>query len=134
MPNALGLGDGIEDGFVALQSSGFHAPLISEWQAILYPDPDDEGYVWDVRSYDLGQDKIARDTLLWHAVAFEMPIYPSAPVLSFLLDTNASVMLHVYDDRGMDVIADDPAKLHGLYSNFADWLLDYDRERMAKLF
>jgi hypothetical protein len=134
MPNPAGLGDGVQDGFVALQSTGFQAPLVSEWQATLFPDPNDEAYVWDVRSYDLGPDKIARDTLLWHAVASEMPIYPSAPVLGFLLDTSASVMLHVYDDRGMDVIAYDPARLHGLYSGFADWLLDYDRERMAKLF
>lgn len=134
MPNPAGIGDEVEGGFAALQLTGFDAPQISEWQAPLYPDPNDEAYVWDVRSYDLGHDKIARDTLLWHGVASEMPIYPSAPVVSFLLDTSASVMLHVYDDRGMDVIAYDPVQLYGLYSGFADWLLDDDRERMAKLF
>lgn len=134
VPNPEGFIDAGEDGFVALQSAGFHAPQIGEWQADLYPDPVDEAFVWDVRSYALGTDKIARDTLLWHAAASEMPIYPSAPVIVFLLDTNASVMLHVYDGRGMDVIAFDPAKLHGVYASFADWLLDYDRERMAKLF
>lgn len=134
LPNPAGLGDGVEDGFVALQSTGFQAPLVSEWQATVFPDPDDEGYVWDFRSYDLGHSKIVRDTLLWHAVASEMPIYPSAPVLTFLLNPSTFVMLHVYDDRGMDVIADDPAKLRGPYSGFADWLLDYDRERMAKMF
>jgi hypothetical protein len=133
-PHPADLPDEVKDGFVALQSTGFHAPQISEWQAVLYPDPNDEEYVWDLRSYDLGLDKIARDTLLWHAVASEMPIYPSAPVVAFLIDPSTSVMLHVYDDRGMDVIAYDAAKLHGLYSDFADWLLDYDRERMAKLF
>ena len=63
-----------------------------------------------------------------------MPIYPSAPVAIFLIDPNLRAMLHVYDDRGMDVISDDPTKLTGLYSNFADWLLDYDRNRMAALF
>lgn len=63
-----------------------------------------------------------------------MPIYPSAPVLTFLIDLSSSTMLHVYDDRGMDVISDDPAKLQVLYVEFADWLLDYDRERMAKMF
>lgn len=89
---------------------------------------------WDIRSYDMGPDKIARDTLLWHAVASEMPIYPSAPVVAFLIDPNASVMMHIYDDRGMDVSAYDAATLHGLYVGFSDWLLDYDRERMAKLF
>jgi hypothetical protein len=133
-PNPAGLPDKEKDGFLALESTGFHAPQVSEWQATLYPDRGSGAYVWDIRSYDLGHDKSARDTLLWHAVASEMPIYPSAPVLGFLLNTSTSVMLHVYDDRGMDVIAYDPAKLHGLYSGFADWLLDYDRERMANLF
>ena len=133
-PCLEGLVDDVKDGFVALQSTGFAAPQINAWQAILYPDPDDEAYVWNLRSYELGRDKVARDTLLWHAIASEMPIYPSAPVVTFLLDPSTSVMLHVYDDRGMDIVAYDPARLHGLYSNFADWLLDYDRERMAKLF
>jgi hypothetical protein len=134
VPNPAGLPDEVEDGFVALQSTGFHAPQISEWQAVLYPDPGDEADVWDVRGYDLGLNKIARDTLLWHAVASEMPIYPSAPVVAFLINPSTSVMLHIYDDRGMDVSAYDAARLHGLYSGFSDWLLDYDRERMAKLF
>lgn len=63
-----------------------------------------------------------------------MPIYPSAPIVSFLLDPIESVMLHVYDDRGMDMIALDPAKLHPLHTEFENWLLEYDRDRMAKLF
>ena len=82
----------------------------------------------------MGPDKIVRDTLLWHVVASEMPIYPSAPVVAFLIDPSKSVMMHIYDDRGMDVSAYDATTLHGLYAGFADWLLDYDRERMAKLF
>lgn len=134
LPDPAGLPDEVDDGFVALQSTGFHAPQISEWQAVLYPDPGEEADVWDVRSYDMGPDKIVRDTLLWHVVASEMPIYPSAPVVAFLIDPSKSVMMHIYDDRGMDVSAYDAATLHGLYAGFADWLLDYDRERMAKLF
>lgn len=134
MPYPAGLADEVADGFIALQSTGFHAAPISEWQAELYPDPDDEPIVWTLRGYNLGHDKVARDTLLWHSIAAEMPIRPSAPVLTFLIDPGQSVMLHVYDDRGMDVIADNSTKLYGLYSNFADCLLDYDRERMAKLF
>lgn len=133
-PYCAGLPDGIENGFDALQSTGFDAPQIHKWDAILYPDPDNEAYVWDLRSYDLGRDKVARDTLLWHAIASEMPVYPSAPVVAFLLDPGTSVMLHVYDDRGMDVIAYDSAQLHRLHSDFAHWLLDCDRERMRKLF
>jgi hypothetical protein len=133
-PYLNGLADKEMDGFVALQSTGFAAPQINAWKATLYPGPEDEGEVWDLRSYDLGHDKVARDTLLWHAIALEMPIYPSAPVVIFLLEPNTSVMMHVYDDRGMDVNALDAAKLNGLHSYYADWLLDYDRERMTNLF
>lgn len=63
-----------------------------------------------------------------------MAIYPSAPVVTFLLNPFESVMLHVYDDRGMDVLAFEPAKLYGIHTDFADWLLDHDRERMEELF
>jgi hypothetical protein len=129
-----GLSDDVMDGFVALQSTGFDPPRISEWQANLHPWQDSETRGWDFRSFDLGDDKVARDTLLWHAIAYEMPIYPSARVATFLLNPSTSVMLHVYDDRGMDVIAHDPAKLRSLHADFAGWLLDYDRERMTKLF
>lgn len=134
-PYPAGLPRRTIDGFVALRSTGFAVPQATDWRAPLYPDPsDDEADVWTLRSYDLGRNKVARDTLLWHAVAAEMPIYPSAPVAVFLIDPETPLMLHVYDDRGMDVIGNAPAKLKKLYSRFADWLLDYDRERMAKLF
>jgi len=134
VPCSAGLDEGIQDGFVALQSTGFNAPMTNEWQAILYPDPDDEAYVWALRSYDLSDDKTARDTLLWHSIASEIPIYPSAAIVGCLLEPSKSVMLHVYDDRGVDVIASDPAQLLGLHAEFEEWLLDYDRERITKLF
>ena len=133
-PNSLGLSE-VENGFDALQSTGFEAPQISEWQAELYPDADDgEAYQYMLRSYDIAGNKAARDTILWHSIAAEMPIYPCAPVVAFLINPVTSVMLHVYDDRGMDIIANDPAGLSEIYSAFEDWLLDYDRERMEQLF
>lgn len=133
-PKSLGI-PRVKDGFDALRSTGFHARHTDEWQATLYPDPsDDDAYIWTLRSYEMSRDKVARDTILWHAIAAEMPIYPSAPVVTFLVDPASSLMLHVYDDRGMDVVVDEPAKLRETYFTFTDWLLDYDRERMTKLF
>lgn len=115
--------------------TGFHAPQTAEWQGSVYLSPDDdEAGVWTLRCYDISQDLVARDTLLWHAIAAEMPISPSVPIVTFLIDPDVTAMLHVYDDRGLDVIADQPAKLHSLYNKFPDWLLDYDRERMAAMF
>lgn len=133
-PNAVGIEE-VENGFDALKSTGFDAAQISEWNTPLYPDSDfDEEEVWAVRSYEISNNKAARDTILWHAIADEMPIYPSAPVVTFLIDPINSIMLHAYDDRGMDVMADDAAKLRDAYSTFDGWLLDYDRGRMGNLF
>jgi len=133
-PKLLGLPK-VKDGFEALRSTGFEAPQISEWHADLYPDDDDfkTGFS-TIRAYEIANNKVARDTILWHSIAAEMPIYPSARVMAFLINPVTSIMLHAYDDRGMDIMADDPAKLRELHSIFADWLLDYDRERMKQLF
>ena len=133
-PNPIGMSDDVDDGFAALHATGFHAPQIAAWKENLYPDPEEEADSWEVRAYALGTDTLLRDTLLWHAIAADMPIYPKAPLRTFLLDPAAAVLLHAYDDRGMDVIAGDVERLRGFHTAFADWLLDEDRARMAALF
>lgn len=95
---------------------------------------DDDAYLSKLRCYDMNGQKLYRDTLIWNAIANEMPIRPSAPVDSFLIEPSRSIMLHVYDDRGIDVIAEDPRNLRDLYDRFDDWLLDYDRDRMRAMF
>lgn len=121
-------------GLQALEATGFRAKQIASWQTNLYPDPievQQPGCM--VRCYEIGRNKVSRDTLLWHAVALEMPIYPSASITSFLVDPSQRLMMHVYDDRGMDLLAADVRNLEPSYRRFSDWLLDYDRERMATL-
>ncbi len=119
-------------GFGALRSLGFHAVAECEWHAPLYLD--DDAYLSELRCYDISGQKLYRDTLIWNAIAAEMPIRPSALVESFLIDRSRPMLLHVYDDRGMDVIADDPRNLRDLHDRFDDWLLDYDRDRMNAMF
>lgn len=133
-PCSTGLPEDVQDGFGAIGATGFRAPLLSEWMANLYPDPEDDDDVWVLRSYDLATSTSDRDVLLWHSIAGEMPIYPSARVHTFLIDVRASLLMHVYDDRGVDVIADDPDSLRALYTHCDTWLLDHDRERMNMLF
>jgi hypothetical protein len=44
------------------------------------------------------------------------------------------LLLSMYDDRGLDMVATDRAALAALYKRFDHWLLDYDRERMRETF
>jgi hypothetical protein len=40
----------------------------------------------------------------------------------------------MYDDRGLDLVANDQDTLRGIYRKFNSWVLDYDRKRMESIF
>lgn len=52
----------------------------------------------------------------------------------YLLHPNEKILYHLYDDRGLDVVAKDQRKLYSLYETFHAWILDYDREQIDKTF
>lgn len=52
----------------------------------------------------------------------------------YFVNTITGVMLHMYDDRGMDVLATSRTALHVLYKNFNKWILDYDRHAIDRAF
>lgn len=124
------------DGFAALEAAGFTRRPLSEWQAPMWPDQaEEEDRVpcrW--RQYDLTGEAVQRDVLLWCAVSCEMAVAPKAPVDSFLADFGRNILLHVYDDRGMDVTALDRETLLPVYRRRGEWLLDHDRARMSDAF
>ncbi|MFO1013824.1 MAG: hypothetical protein U1E50_08675 [Caulobacteraceae bacterium] len=45
------------------------------------------------------------DRLLWCAIADEMPIEPSSPVDIYFVDFERRLIVHPYDDRGLDIAA-----------------------------
>jgi hypothetical protein len=42
--------------------------------------------------------------------------------------------MHMYDDRGLDVIASGKESLRTIYHAFNPWILDYDRGRIDQVF
>lgn len=52
----------------------------------------------------------------------------------YFVDPKNHLILHMYDDRGMDVIAKDVTTLRRLYSAKQAWILDYDRQRIDNTF
>lgn len=123
----------VSNAFGALSALGFRAPAPwRQWQAPLDPD-DAEGLSLSWRAINLYEPTM-RDTLLWTSIVYEMPISPKALVMSWLVDYEAGVMLHVYDDRGMDLRALERRAIEPYYRRFDAWLLDHDRPRMAAAF
>ena len=102
------------------------------------------GYVWDEQQRDpdakpwlhraVRLSWETADILIWNQVAQDMGVFPSAPVVSKLIDLDRAISVYVYDDRGMDVTALRPEPIARLHQEFDTWLLDYDRPRMSEVF
>ncbi len=43
-------------------------------------------------------------------------------------------IFHGYDDRGCDLLATSPDSIREFYEEYNDWILDYDRDNIDKIF
>ena len=93
---------------------------------------EDEREFWHVAPIS---DALQIRELLWLDIASEMPVEPASyGHNTWLVDFEHEIILNAYDDRGLDVISTKKAMLQPLYEKFADWLLDYDRNKMDAVF
>jgi len=52
----------------------------------------------------------------------------------YFVNIDKRLIFHMYDDRGLDIIASDKEILRPIYEKYNDWILDYDREQIDKQF
>ncbi|MGG2134676.1 DUF3885 domain-containing protein [Bacillus sp. S2(2024)] len=52
----------------------------------------------------------------------------------YFINVNKNTIFHVYDDRGCDLLATSPETIKDIYNTFNDWILDYDRNKIDKVF
>ncbi|WP_234969360.1 DUF3885 domain-containing protein [Bacillus massilinigeriensis] len=52
----------------------------------------------------------------------------------YFININRKTIFHVYDDRGCDLLASSPAAISDIYSGYNNWVLDYDRIAIEKVF
>jgi Domain of unknown function (DUF3885) len=84
---------------------------------------------------DIANDTCQTEILLWASIAKKGEILPKARWLDlYIADLDRGLVLHVYDDRGMDVVGPSKATLGPHYQAFNTWLFDYDRPRMDAVF
>ncbi len=60
--------------------------------------------------------------------------YPSIRGECYFINHTKGLVLNLYDDRGMDVVAQKKEILLPLYKTHSDWLLDYDRDQIDQVF
>jgi hypothetical protein len=52
----------------------------------------------------------------------------------YFVNISKRLIFHMYDDRGLDIIATDIETLRPIYTKYNDWLLDHDRKIIDKVF
>lgn len=52
----------------------------------------------------------------------------------YFIHSKKKIVFHMYDDRGLDIVAVRTGDLMKLYTEFNDWILDYDREKIDRIF
>lgn len=52
----------------------------------------------------------------------------------FFINPQRHIIFYMYDDRGMDLVAEHKESLVPIYTKFNDWILDYDREQIDGIF
>ncbi|MGS4885049.1 DUF3885 domain-containing protein [Roseibium sp. MB-4] len=73
--------------------------------------------------------------LLWLDIAAEMQVRPAASnTRTYILDFKKAVILHAYDDRGLDLVSVQRSPLLKPYDEFRHWLLSHDIERIDRKF
>lgn len=72
--------------------------------------------------------------LLWGALATDLGVEPHLVGHLYVASPERGIVIHPYDDRGMDVAGPNHVLLAELYQRFNPYLLDYDRDRMRAFF
>lgn len=78
--------------------------------------------------------KTAIPKFLWGTLANELGIRPRSQCDLYLFDFKTDVLVHPYDDRGMDIIGSNRELLQQTYDKFNEWLPNGDREQMKVYF
>lgn len=122
----------------SLKPSGLKKKEIKYLCGIPQRDDDEESSNDLFRHWDVAkiEDRQVISEILWLGIASEMPIEPSFRgwLSAYFVDISNGLILHAYDDRGMDVVATKYAPLKELFTKHRTWLLESDFPEMAEMF
>lgn len=95
------------------------------------PDPDDNTYRYMINCKVSDVDYINLVKAICNQNVGRKPSFHHAV---FFLNLNKGIILHIYDDRGCDVISSSASALKNIYTKYHDWISDDDRESINKTF
>ncbi|MDM5179910.1 DUF3885 domain-containing protein [Massilia sp. DJPM01] len=118
-----------------LDLAGITIPRARDIWAELVPrdEPDDDDNWWLHLVFELPRSQL--QNLLWCAFACDVrELRPNPHCLVYLINPELGLIVHPYDDRGMDVIGKNGSALKHLYTVHQTLLLEYDLDAMHQTF
>ena len=127
---------GLRKKLYELHTAGIFVPKVRDvWlEAEDQTDEVDERSYWVSCAFEVSTAKL--QNLLWCAVTTDLgsSLRPNPHCGVYLLNLTKGIVVHPYDDRGMDVISRRTSALAELYERHNDLLLEYDMEAMRETF
>jgi len=84
---------------------------------------------WNLKESRIPIDKVFREIIIGDLGGLQEFV---SSVYLFAIENH--VMLHLYDDRGLDIVSHYKNTLLPLYQELNAWILDYDREHINEIF
>ncbi|AXH99794.1 DUF3885 domain-containing protein [Sporosarcina sp. PTS2304] len=95
---------------------------------------DDEDYAVNRFSLLCHRSDIRYVALLKAICNQDMGIQPAVHTAVYFVNRTKGTIFYVYDDRGGDLLGTDVRTIRPVYEAFSDWILDYDRAEIDKVF
>ncbi|MEK4425989.1 DUF3885 domain-containing protein [Solibacillus sp. FSL K6-1523] len=106
----------------------------AEMPYIFLEDDEDEKYKTHRFSLKCKPSDINYRSLLKAVCNKDLGFQPSTFHRVYFLNIKKKTIFHVYDDRGCDLLATCPEAIRDIYNTYNDWILDYDRDGIDKVF
>lgn len=78
--------------------------------------------------------KFDKDLLFQTIANRERGRLPSIESGVYLIEPVSRIIMHMYDDRGLDIVATDATTLSQIYREYEEWILEYDRPKIVQRF
>jgi len=114
--------------------SNIGLPQPKEKRTDIFHDDEGEDFEIEVLYWDLSYQKIDFDKLLTEIIKADIGGFNELASAIYFVNTKEKIMYHLYDDRGLDVVAGTVETLQPYYENYNAWLLEYDREEIDQIF
>ena len=110
---------------------GLPMPKEKEIENIVF----DEGeYEKEYLYWDLSSQEIDVDKLLTEIIKADIGGFNELASTVYFVNTKEKILYHLYDDRGLDVVAKTVKSLRSTYYEYNSWILDYDKDEIDKTF